>query len=279
MVACSLESKSIGDPADTSESSGSESPTSGEPTTGDPPTTMSSTSSTPTDTGVEPSMCEGNPLWGCTLPFEGGWPCGTSPYDDLDENCCPRVTCDGDQDCADGESCQPVASSGFGCSDFEEPDGELSCVCAANPTGGRRICVPNQGIDPNFCENHFEQESCEGASEIPYDDQHAYYCVWADVYSTFIEEAGTCSPEVNVEQRCVTATYNFMGGDAGCGVEQCSVGDTQIETGVARTLGDGNVEYISLTQYFCGSEQGLVGDEWIPCDDPSFGACACDCGE
>lgn len=278
-MACALESKSIGDPAESSDSSDSD--------TGTPSTSNTATSSPPTGTEsdtvdtvdtVDPVLCPDNPLWECTVPFDGGWPCGESPIDDLDENCCPRPTCASDDECEDGYSCQPIGSSGFGCIDFPTDDGGLTCSCAANPTSGRNICIPDTSVEINFCENLFDAESCEAAADVQYDPEHAYYCIWATVHTQVLAEDGSsCSPGFEAEQKCVTASRSTVGGDPGCGVNNCSVGDIELQTGVARLVGDLSIEYISSAEYVCGSDERLAGEQWLPCDDPTFGPCACTC--
>lgn len=276
LVACSLDSKSIGDPAESSSSDSSSNSSVSDTTSSDLPSSSVTTSPSDSSDSGSPAQCVDNPLYGCTVPFDGGWSCGESPYDDLDENCCPRPTCGGEGDCADDEACLPIGSSGFGCTDFPTDDGGLTCSCAANPTSGRPICIPDAAVEPFYCTGYSDEESCGAAPEVPYDAEHAYYCVWATVHSNALLD-GACEPGLEPEERCISATYNTLGGDPGCGSNECTLDGAPLETGVARFLDEVSIEYISLTAYFCGSEQAPVGD-WLPCDDPSFGACGCDCG-
>lgn len=66
------------------------------------------------------------------------WACGTS---DLDENCCLRTTCTGNEDCGSGEHCEQVDTID---SRTCYLDSNQTCQCAGQTGGlGAMVCVPD----------------------------------------------------------------------------------------------------------------------------------------
>ncbi len=129
------------DPGGSGSESGSESETG---------TETESSSETSTDDGAEssstgaPAICEDNPLFQCSAPYDcSGFPCG-GINDWFDADGCMRQACGGDEDCDAGEVCfRPIdfggcASSGIDC--WEEPDG--SCSCGADADCNGSFCLP-----------------------------------------------------------------------------------------------------------------------------------------
>lgn len=262
---CALDSKPIGEVAESSSSADDGTM----PESGDDDTSA---------TGGD-ELCPGNPRFACTVPYEcGGFPCTADPFDDLDENGCPSVTCTDSDDCEAGSVCAPShGSSGFSCADMTI-DGVTECVCGADPGGfPPNLCVPLAAVDMEaICAGLPPGSECDDVPEIPYDEEHAWTCRTVDIlHLVYDESTDSCAAEP--QQICLAGTYNVFGGEDGCGGSQCTFDTTELFGGAVRELAPGEYQLLSVRDYYCGDEGAPLG-EWTECNDPALGPCACTCG-
>lgn len=266
-TSCALDSKPIGEVEDGS-SSADDGTT---PESGDDDTDPSATG------GDE--ICPGNPNFTCTTPYPcNDSPCTEDPFDDLDPNGCPALSCSVAQDCPAGDVCVfvPDVASAVFCMDDEF--GESGCQCGGTADGnGRNQCVPLAAVDPEaMCAGIEPGQPCNDAPEVPYDETHAWTCQTVDILHLVHDDAAdSCSAEP--QQLCIAGTYNVFGGDDGCGGSECTFADTPLFGGAVREIAPGEYQLLSVNDYYCGSEGAPLG-EWTECNDPALGPCACTCG-
>lgn len=218
----------------------------------------------------EPQMCAPDPAFTCTAPYDGSFgECGGA---DFDADCCLRPTCGGDEDCAAGESCLGVGTSGLSCADTEF-EGETVCSCSADPGGlPRKVCMPSAPADEDWCAVYEDEAACTGAAPMELGPEDRQFCAWLDV--TLLEpdvDDAVCDVGAT-EPRCVTVRQTF---EDGCGTFTCNLGQTlSFNAPLARTV-DGVIEVFGVNDQLCAV--GTPVGAWLPATDPSFGPCAFDC--
>jgi hypothetical protein len=268
---CALESKSVGDIGESGSSSvddGGDTAEGGDTADGG------------SDSGGEPLLCPRSPNFTCTIPYPcDDQACTADPFDDLDENGCPAPPCSTAADCLEDEACAFIAGSPSSvfCSDDEATEA-VECGCGSTADGiGHTQCVPFAAIDPEaYCAGIEPGDPCNDAPEIPYDEEHAWYCLTVEVQHLVLDEAtDTCASEP--QSLCLASSYNTFGGELGCGGEVCTWGaGAEVFGGAIREVGPNEFQLVSIPDNWCGEEHMPLG-EWTSCTDAAFGACACDC--
>ncbi|MEM9456366.1 MAG: hypothetical protein AAGF11_19445 [Myxococcota bacterium] len=123
----------------------------------------SETSGGSATTGL-PGLCEDNPDFQCSEPFDcSAWNCGED-FSQFDADGCLRRACTGPDDCGADETCffpfdfGGCASSGIACYEAEG-----ACECVGTPDCGGGYCMPEGQVPSAQCLGQPDEGACSAA--------------------------------------------------------------------------------------------------------------------